>query len=282
MNFRTIEENIFKILMFISLIAVMGSLIGIMAVVLIKGGAALSIGMVTTPPESGYYLGGEGGILNAIVGSVYLASGATVLAFFISIAIAIYLQREFTSSKAAGIIRTSLDMLWGIPSIVYGVFCFIVMMYLGIGTCLLAGIIALTMIEIPIMTRGMDEAIKMVPPELKESTYVLGSNRIETAIKVVLRQGLPGITSAVLLAFGRGIGDAASILFTAGFSDHIPASLFDSAAALPTMIFFLSALPSPEVRDRAYAAAFILLSIVLLISLASRLLTNKFSRYIIK
>ncbi|ODS36931.1 MAG: phosphate ABC transporter permease [Candidatus Altiarchaeales archaeon WOR_SM1_86-2] len=282
MNFRTTEENIFKILMFISLIAVMGSLIGIMAVVLIKGGAALSIGMVTTPPESGYYLGGEGGILNAIVGSVYLASGATVLAFFISIAIAIYLQREFTSSKAAGIIRTSLDMLWGIPSIVYGVFCFIVMMYLGIGTCLLAGIIALTMIEIPIMTRGMDEAIKMVPPELKESTYVLGSNRIETAIKVVLRQGLPGITSAVLLAFGRGIGDAASILFTAGFSDHIPASLFDSAAALPTMIFFLSALPSPEVRDRAYAAAFILLSIVLLISLASRLLTNKFSRYIIK
>jgi len=282
MNFRKIEEYIFKILMLTSLIIVLGSLIGIIAVVLIKGGAAINWEMLTTTPKGGFYMGGGGGILNAIAGSIYLASGATVLAFFISIGIAIYLQREFTSDGAAGIIRASLDILWGIPSIVYGVFCFIIMMYLGVGTCLLAGIVALTMLEIPIMTRGMDEAIKMVPSELKESTYVLGSNRIETAVKVVLRQGLPGITSGILLAFGRGIGDAASILFTAGFSDHIATSLFDSAAALPTMIFFLSTSPIPEVRDRAYAAAFVLLSIVLLISIISRLLTNKFSKYIIK
>lgn len=282
MNFRKIEEKIFSILMLLSLMIVMGCLIGIIAVVLIKGGAALSVEMLTQTPGSGFYIGGEGGILNAIAGSIYLAVSATILAFFISIGIAVYLQKGFASANAAGIIRTSLDLLWGIPSIVYGIFCFVIMVYLGMGTCLLAGIAALTLLEIPIMTRCMDEALKTVPFELKEASYVLGSNRIETAIKVVNKQALPGIASGILLAFGRGIGDAASILFTAGYSDYIPMSLFDSAASLPVMVFLLATNPIPGIREKAYAAAFVLLGIVLLISLISRLLTNKFSRYIIK
>jgi phosphate transport system permease protein len=98
----------------------------------------------------------------------------------------------------------------------------------------------------------------------------------------VWKQAGPGILSAVLLAFGRGIGDAASILFTAGFTDFIPRSLLDSAAALPTMIFFLSTSPMPEVRGRAYAAAFVLLVLVLVVSVVSRLLTKRLSRYVVK
>jgi phosphate transport system permease protein len=128
----------------------------------------------------------------------------------------------------------------------------------------------------------MDEAISAVSPDLKVSAYVLGSNRIETSAKVVLKQATPGIISGVLLAFGRGIGDAASILFTAGFTDYIPARLTDSAAALPTMIFFLATSPFPQVRERAYAAAFILLIVVLLISVVSRLLTVKLSKDLVR
>lgn len=277
-----LQESIFKFLMIFSLFIVIVSLLGIVVVVLFNGATTLTLDMITKSPTGGYYIGGGGGILNAIVGSIYLAFAATLLAFFISIGVATYLQKEFTSSRVARSIRTVLELLWGIPSIVYGVFCFIIMVWLGMGTSLLAGIIALTLLEIPIMTRCMDESICSVSDDLKLSAFVLGSNRTETAFKVVWRQALPGILSGILLAFGRGIGDAAAILFTAGFTDYIPTSLTDSAAALPTMIFFLSTSPSPEVRSRAYAAAFILLVIVLLISVVSRILTNRFSKHIIK
>jgi phosphate transport system permease protein len=154
------------------------------------------------------------------------------------------------------------------------------MIYLGIGSSLLAGIIALTLLEIPRITRSMDESIKMVPIGLKEVSYSLGSTKFETAVKVLRRQAFPGILAGVLLGLGRGIGDAASILFTSGFSNRIPTSLFDSTAALPTMIFNLYSLPSGQ--PKAYAAAFILLIIVFAISVASRLLTRKFKKHVIK
>ncbi len=277
-----IQEAAFTALMVLSLAIVTATLVGIVAVVLIRGGPALSLDIITKTPTAGYYLGGGGGILNAIVGSLWLALSATILAFFVSIAVATYLQREFSSPRAANAVRTVLELLWGIPSIVYGVICFVIMVFVGLGTSLLAGIIALTLLEIPIMTRVMDESLSSVPPELKVSAHVLGSNRAETSARVVWRQAAPGLLTAVLLAFGRGIGDAASILFTAGFTDYIPRSLFDSVAALPTMIFFLSTSPLPEVRERAYAAALILLAIVLAISVASRLLNRKLSTYVVK
>lgn len=122
----------------------------------------------------------------------------------------------------------------------------------------------------------------MVPIELKEGSYSLGSTRFENATRVVRRQALPGIVAGVMLGLGRGIGDAASILFTAGFSDSIPTSIMDSTAALPTMIYHLYSSPIPHVRDRAYAAAFILLVMVTGISFISRYLTKRFQKFVIK
>jgi phosphate transport system permease protein len=268
-----------------SLAVVLAALVGIVGVVVVNGGRALSWEMVTQAPSGGYYMGGGGGILNAIVGSLILAFGATLLAFVVSVPTATFLQRGFARPGVASAIRTILELLWGIPSIVYGVICFVVMVMLGLGASLLAGIIALTFLEVPLMTRVMDEALATVAEDLKVSAYVVGANRVEAAVQIAWRQALPGLLSAILLAFGRGIGDAASILFTAGFSDQIPnpvTGLLDSAAALPTMIFFLSTSPSAEVRARAYAAAFILLVLVLAISVVSRLLTARASRYIVK
>jgi phosphate transport system permease protein len=128
----------------------------------------------------------------------------------------------------------------------------------------------------------MEESIRMVPLELKEVSYAMGATRIETTVAVVFRQALPGIITAVVLAFGRGIGDAASILFTAGYTDYIPRSLFDPAASLPLAVFFQLGTPFPEVQRRAYASALILLVIVLLASLTARLLGRRFSRNIVR
>jgi phosphate transport system permease protein len=121
----------------------------------------------------------------------------------------------------------------------------------------------------------MHEVVKMVPLELKEASYALGATRLETALKVVWRQAFPGVMTAILLAFGRGIGDAASVLFTAGFTDRLPTSLTEPVASLPLAVFFQIGTPFPEVQQRAYASATILLIMVLLLSVACRLLARK-------
>jgi phosphate transport system permease protein len=122
----------------------------------------------------------------------------------------------------------------------------------------------------------------MVPRELKDASSSLGATRLETALKVVIRQALPGILTAVLIAFGRGIGDAASVIFTAGFTDRIPTSLLQPAATLPLAIFFQLGTPFPEVQQRAYASAAVLTLLVLAISLISRVLTKRYTKHTIK
>jgi len=282
MKSRKIEESVFKVLMIASITSVLAVLAGILIVIVMRGASSLNLAMLIQTPEGGYYLGKGGGIANAIVGSLCLAFGASLLSFLFGLPIAFALQKEYLGRRLAQITRLSLDILWGTPSIVYGAFGFIIMVYLGLRASLLGGIIALTLLMLPIMIRSIEEVIRMTPPELKEASYAMGATRIETTLTVVLRQALPGIITGVLLAFGRGIGDAASILFTAGYTDYIPRSLFDPVASLPLAVFFQVATPIPEVQQRAYASALILLIIVLLVSLISRLLSRRFSKHIVR
>jgi phosphate transport system permease protein len=282
MRRRKLEETLFKTLMMGSTLVVLGSLVLILATVVWRGLPALNLAMVTQTPKGGYYLGKEGGILNAIVGSLYLAGGATVLSLLISLPIALYLQIYAAHSRRAELARLACDVLWGVPSIVYGAFGFIIMLWLGLRASLLGGIIALALLELPIMVRSMDEAIAMVPLALKEASYALGATRLETALKVIARQTMPGLLTAVLLAFGRGIGDAASVLFTAGYTDRLPDSLFGPAASLPLAVFFQLGTPFPAVQERAYASALVLTIIVLGLSLISRRLTKRFTKHIIR
>src|SRR5512139_124106 len=279
---RHVEETIVKALMIGSFAFVVGGLVFILITIVIKGLPALSWEMLTQTPKGGFYLGKEGGILNAIVGSLYLAAGATILALIVSIPIVVYLTTYAHRSHLAGTMRLSLDVMWGIPSIVYAVFGFIIMLAIGMRASLLAGIIVLGLIEIPIMVRAMDEVIRSVPHELREASYSLGATRLETAAQVVLRQALPGIVTAILLAFGRGIGDAAAVLFTAGYTDRMPDGLLRPVASLPLAVFFQLGTPFPEVQQRAYASALVLTIMVLLISLGSRLLAQRLSRNVIK
>jgi phosphate transport system permease protein len=121
-----------------------------------------------------------------------------------------------------------------------------------------------------------------MPFDLEQASYALGATRLETALHIVVRQMLPGIMTAILLAFGRGIGDAASVLFTAGYTDRIPTSLLRPAASLPLAVFFQLGTPFPEVQRRAYAAALVLTVIILIVSLGSRWLSSRLSRFTIR
>jgi phosphate transport system permease protein len=280
---RRAEEAFFKALMIVAALLVAASLFGVLAVVLIKGLPALTLDMITKTPKGGYYLGKEGGVLNAITGSLCLGVGATVAALALSLPTVFYLQQEYGGrSRLAGMARLSLDVLWGVPSIVYGAFGFALMLYFGLRASLLGGIIALTLVEFPIMARAIHEVVRMVPAELKEASYALGATRLETGRKVVWRYALPGIITAVLLAFGRGVGDAASVLFTASYTDYLPSSLTEPVASLPLAVFFQALSHIEQVRQRGYASGAILLVIVLLLSIICRLLARRSEAHVLR
>lgn len=283
MNKRKIEESIFKGLMLFSTFMVAGSLILILVTIFIKGFSALNLQMIIQTPKGGYYLGKEGGILNAILGSMALGIGATFLAVLVSLPVVFYLNLYLKrTSRFAALVRFFLDVLWGIPSIVYGAFGFMIMVSTGLKASLLAGMITVALLIIPIMARTMDEVIKMIPIGLKEASYAMGATRWETAVKVIFKQAFPGILTAILIAFGRGISDAASVLFTASFTDSLPYSLFKPVATLPLAIFFQLGTPFPEVQQRGYASALLLTLLVSVISIFARILSKKFTRNVLK
>ncbi|HEK85489.1 MAG: phosphate ABC transporter permease PstA [Candidatus Saccharicenans sp.] len=280
---RKIIDSLFRLAAFSSAVLVVVILTLILMTILIRSLPALKLSMIIRTPGTGYYLGHEGGILNAIVGSLELISGATLIAFIIALPGVIYLNTYLKkNSPFSEAVRFSLDVLWGIPSIVYGVFGFLLMLAWHLRASLLAGMVTVALVELPILSRAMDETIRMVPSEIKEAAYSLGASRWQTAIRVILRQAFPGIITAVLIALGRGLGDAASVLFTAGYTDRLTTSLFQPVATLPLAIFFQLNSPYPEVQQRAYASAAILTFLILLISLVIRFFSRKLSRHKIK
>jgi len=280
MDKRKLEEALFKVLMVLSTLIVMGSLTVVMVIVLMRGLPALNLAMLTQLPRD---LDRQGGVLNAIVGSLLIGLGATAAAMILSVPIVFYLQKDYAGrSRLASVVRLALDILWGIPSIVYGAFGLIIMLYLGMHGSLLGGIIAISLVELPIMVRAMDEVMRLVPKGLKDASYALGATRLETTTRVIWRQVLPGIVTGILLAFGRGIGDAAGVLLTTGYTDKLPTSLMDPVGSLPLAIFNLLLSPFPEVQQRAYASGAILLAMVLLVSIIARVLARRFERHVVR
>lgn len=280
---RLREEKLMKKIAAGATFSVIALLLFIIGVILFKGAKALSFSMMIELPKGGFYYGGEGGIANAITGSLYIAAGATLLAVLIGMPVALFINVYLIKYKRTqSVIRYFLDTLWGIPSIVYGAFGFTVMLYLGMSASLLAGIVTVALLITPILVRTFDDVLCTIPKGLYEASFALGSGKSETAFNVIFRQGFSGFITALLLAFGRGIGDAASVLFTAGYTDLIPEHLDEPAATLPLAIFFQLGSPIPEVRERAFASAAVLTLIILVTSLIARYLSKRYSINVLK
>jgi len=272
---RLLNEKIAKGFMHLSGITVTASLFFIVGTILYKGLPYLNWEMVSQLPKGGFYIGKEGGILNAILGSLYLAGVATALSAFIGIPISLYLNIYLgTKSKITQFSKLLFDVLYGVPSIVYGAVGFGIMVYFGIRASLLGGIITVTLLTIPIVVRTVDELIKTIPEDLKNVTLSLGTTSWELA-KVMLRSIRAGLLTAILLAFGRAIGDVAGVLLTTGFSDNLPKYIDEPAATLPLAIFFQLSSPIPEVQGRAYASALVLTIIILIIVVCTHILQSK-------
>jgi phosphate transport system permease protein len=275
---KFLEEKIFKVIMICAAMIILFVLVYIIGTVFYKGFHSLTLDMITKLPGGDFYLGKEGGVLNAIVGSVYIILGALAISILLSVPLVMFINFYLPAKSIfASLIRFSLDILFGIPSIVYGAFGFAIMVYLGIRASLLGGILTVAMLIMPIMMRSFDEITRLLSRDLPDALLSLGATKYEMT-KVILRQLMPGLVTAILLAVGRGIGDAATVLFTAGYTDNIPASLNQPAATLPLSIFFQLGSPVEEVQNRAYASAIILTVIILILSFSARYISSKFSK----
>ena len=274
---KYIEERVMRVLMVASALLVLAVVVSIILTIVLKGIRFLSWDMVSKVPGKDWNIADDGGFLNAILGSLMVVVPAMILAAAVSIPVVfymnLYLRRSHPLSYAA---RLAFDVLYGIPSIVYGAFAFTIMVLVGMRASLLGGIIVSTLLMIPMMVRSGDEISKSVPDEMIDASYSLGATKWET-LKVVIRQVLPGMITAALLAVGKAIGDAVAVMFTAGFSDAVPQSLSDPTATLPLAIFNWIIMPEPF-PGRCYSAALVLTIIVLLLSLSGRWLGRRFTK----
>lgn len=179
-NWRKAEERLMVALMRVSLAAAVVALLAILVTITYRGLAGMSWEMISQPPQGGFYIGKGGGVLNAITGSLLLATGATLLAALVAVPLVLLLHAYQPGNAIVAGVRLALDVMWGIPSIVYGAFGFALMIALGLRASLLAGIITLAFVVLPILARSLDEVLTLSPRELRSSTLALGATRLES------------------------------------------------------------------------------------------------------
>ncbi len=222
--------------------------------------------------------GAEGGIVKNIIGTISLIIGVAVVTLPLGIGAAVYLTEYAKGGFIVRIIRIAVDILQGVPSIVFGLFAYALLVSI-FGFCLLNGILVLTFLTLPIIIRTSEEAILSVPGSIREGSYALGASKWQTIKKVVLPPALPGIITGGVLGLGRAAGETAPILFLGAVFIGAPAvpNLFAPFQALPyhllQLIYYIGAY---EVEQNAWTTAFLLLSIVLGLNAISIILREKF------
>jgi phosphate transport system permease protein len=243
----------------------------ILAHLLKKGAASLSLSFFTNMPKPVGEAGG--GMANAIVGTLILIGIACAIGLPIGIGAGIYLS-EKRSTPLAQSVRFLSDVLNGLPSIVMGIFAWQLLVRPAGHFSALAGGTALGAMMIPLVTRTTEEMLKVVPVSLREAALALGYPRWRTSISIVVRTALAGIATGALVAVARIAGETAPLLFTAFGNQFWSTALREPIAALPLQIFTYAISAYEEWHVQAWAGALALISIVLVISLAARIVTR--------
>jgi len=242
-------------------------LVAVIAYVTINGLAAINLDLLTNPPKA---LGVGGGAAAAILGSLQMVSLATVMAVPAGILSSVYVS-EFAGRRAAAGIRFAADVLAGVPSILVGIFTFTILVLPFQQYNAFAGSVALAIIMWPIVLRTTEEILALVPGTLREASLALGVQRWRTVLSIVVRTGLTGILTGVMLAVARAAGETAPLLFTALGSRLINVGNWQRPMdALPLFIYQNARQPYPVLNAQAWGAAFLLMLFVLVVNIAVR------------
>jgi phosphate transport system permease protein len=259
-----------------------GTLLALVPLVLIlyylvtKGFGAWSFHFFTSDP-TGRFFGDPGGIKSAILGTVEMVGLATAIAAPVGIGVALWLTEYGKNSRFATLVRYFVDVLTGVPSIVFGLFIYITLVLSGVGGTFAGwkGSVALALLMLPIVTRSAEVVLELVPPSLREAGLALGAPRWRVITRIVLPTALPGIVTGVLLSIARAAGETAPLLFTATI---VKASSYDLGApmnSLPAQIFSDVGQAQDRLVARAWGAALTLVVLILLFTTIARLLARR-------
>jgi phosphate transport system permease protein len=247
-------------------------LVAVISYVVIQGASQFSLRLFTELPPPPMVEGG--GFANAIVGTLIMVGLAAVISVPIGVLAAVYLA-EFSPPHIARWIRFATNMLNGVPSILVGVFAYAVLVLTTKTFSAVAGSVALSLLMLPTVIRTTDEALQIVPQEVRWASVGLGASDYQTVLKVVIPAALPAIITGVTLAIARAAGETAPLIFTALFTQFWPDSLMAPTPSLAVLVFNFATVPFKNQQELAWAASFLLVLLVLITSIISRLATRR-------
>jgi phosphate transport system permease protein len=280
MKYRYFRQSLFFGLVRLSAFALALALGGILAYILYHGAGALSWEFIAQPPRDAMT---KGGIFPAILGTLYLTTGAILVGLPLGVVSAIYLTEYAKQGPVIRVIRIGVNCLAGVPSVVFGLFglgFFVV--FLQFGSSILAGALTLGFLILPTIIGASEEALKSVPQTFREASLALGVSKWQTILRIVLPAALPGILTGSILGLGRAAGETAPIMFTAAafFTAKLPTSIFDEVMALPYHIYVLATAGTniDETRPLQYGTVLVLMMLVLGINLVAILIRRTIRR----
>ncbi len=273
-NRHAVQRLGFALLTLIAVITVL-PIVGTVIFILFKGGSAISLEFLTGFPRAGMR---EGGILPAIIGTIYLTIGTAIFSVPLGIAAAIYLAEYASDNKLTRLIRIAIINLAGIPSVVYGLFGLgLFVLFLQFGTSILAASLTLSIMTLPVIISTAEEALRSVPQSFRTVSISLGATKWQTIRKIILKEALPGILTGVILGLERAAGETAPILFTgaAFFLPQLPNSPFDATMAVPYHLFVISTqVPEMPIQIQ-YGTALVLLAFVLTMNIIATVIRSR-------
>ena len=276
---RTSQKVAFGIFTLLSYLVVV-ILFLILGFIIIQGGKVISWDFLTEAPADGMT---AGGIFPAIVGTLYLVLGSSLISFPIGIMSGIYMNEYATNGKIIRFIRIMTNNLSGVPSVVFGLFGMsLFVVTLGWGDSIIAGSFTLALMSLPLIIRTTEEALKSIDDSFRHGSLALGATKLQTIRRVVLPMAFPNIITGLILSIGRVSGETAPILFTvaAYFLPQLPGSIFDQCMALPYHLYVISTSGTDieASRGMAYGTALVLIAIVLNVNLRANALRGYFAR----
>ena len=253
--------------------------VGLIVVIIVqKGLPAINWKFLSDVPRHGMR---AGGIFPAIIGTIYLVTGAIIFALPIGLLAAIYLSEYSKDNLLNRLIKLAIVNLAGVPSVVYGLFGLaLFVVFFKFGASILSGSLTLGIMILPIIITTSREALESVPQSFREVSLSLGASKWQTIRHIVLPNAIPGILTGTILGLGRAAGETAPILFTvaAFYLPQLPKSIFDQAMALPYHLYVISTqVPNVDEKIR-YGTAFVLLALVLFMNLVAIIIRYKFRK----
>jgi phosphate transport system permease protein len=238
-----------------------------------QGIGAWSADFFTTDP-TGNFLGDPGGVKSAILGTIEIVALASLIAIPIGIGVALYLVEYGKQGWLANAIRYFVDVMTGVPSIVFGLFVYVTLV-IGGGYAAWKGSVALALLMLPIVARSSEVVLNLVPDSLREAALALGTPRWRVVMRIVLPTAASGLVTGALLAIARGAGETAPLLFTASLVNATNFDLGKATNSLPLQIFSDVQQAQDRLQQRAWGAALTLVALILLLTLLARLLARR-------